>query len=852
MWNVPTTFTPLIGRDSEVLAIVALLKRSDVRLVTLLGTGGIGKTRLSLQVATEVREHFTHGVCFVPLAAVNEPDLVFSTISQELGIQEIGGGSLLEQVKVVLRDKHFLLLLDNFEQVVAAAPLIEDLLAVCLHLKVVVTSRAVLHLQGEHEFPLSPLALPDLHQLPEREALTQYAAIALFVQRTQAILPTFQLTQANAQAVAEICVRLDGLPLAIELAVARIKLLPPQALLARLSHPLQVLTGGAATLPPRQQTLRNTLQWSYNLLDVREQRVFRLLSVFAGIWTLEAVEGVERLINSIESEASSPLDILASLLDKSLLLQIEQEGDEARLIMLETVREYARECLDANGETAITRQAHATYFLTLAEEAESQLKGAQQTRWLERLEREYDNLRAALGWLLEYKEAELALRLCNSLWWFWHLRGHWSEGRRYLAAVLGLARTGEPNMSLARVLYDAADLAYHQDDYAVARSLLEESVAICRQLKLDKELANALGALGVLLHVQDDHDAAHPLLKESETLYRALGSKWELCYFLRKWAQRILMEGDQAQADKLAQEALLLAQELGDKSLIATTLNTLGEIAWHQGDLTQAMLYDREVVNLARELGDKSLSAIALQNLGYIASLQGDLKQAAALAQTGLALARELGDRVSMTWALHSLGYIMVLQGDLAQAFKWYHEGLSLAQEIENETEVGFHLFGLATVAVAEGQFLRATRLLGAVEKRLDIAVDMNADERADYQRAVESVRAQLDAETFAAKWAEGRTMTPERIFALSESAITRQVPAIVSPPPAPTYPDGLTTREVEVLRLLARGWTDTQIAEHLVISPRTVSTHLTSIYRKISVSTRSAATRYALEHKLV
>ncbi len=843
MWKVPITFTPLIGRDKEIADICELLKDPGVRLVTLLGTGGIGKTRLSYQIAREMQPYFADGVCLVPMATVNEPDLVVPTIAQVLGIQEIGAQPVLEQVKVALRDRHFLLLLDNFEQVVTAAPLIEEILEVCPRLKVVVTSREVLHLQAEREFPVPPLGLPNLNQLPEDEALEQYAAVALFVQRARAILPTFQLTQTNARAVAEICVRLDGLPLAIELAAAR-------TLLARLSQLFQVLTGGARTLPLRHQTLRNALQWSYDLLDGEEQRLFRRLSVFAGGWTLEAVEALEKTLNEDETSASFVLDGIASLLDKSLLVQRAREGKELRLIMLRTVREYALELLRESGEGEKIQRAHALYFLTFVEEANLHLKGPQQTTWLEQLERERANLRAALAWLIEHWKAELALRFCGALWWFWYLRGYWSEGRRWLEGALGLAQAGGSTAARARALYAAGNLAYYQDDYAAGRLLLEESIEIYRKLENKRELASALGALGVLMHVQGNLVTARPLLEESEMLLRTPGSKWELAYLLRKLGQRALQEGNLAKAVAYAQEGLALAREQGDRSLIATALLTLGNIATVQGDLTQAVSRNREGLTMARELGDKALIALALQNLGYLASLQGDLTRAVVRAREGLALARELGDKSSINHALHSLGYIASLQGDMKQAAAWFQEGLSLAQEIGAVAQVGWHLVGLAGVAEAEGQPVRAAHLYGAAETRLNVNVSMNDVERADYTRTVESVRGKLGEKIFTAAWAEGRSMTPEQALAAPEKA-PEPVPHTPAPA-APTYPDGLTAREVEVLRLLAAGPTVAEIAEQLVISPRTVTTHITTIYRKIQVSTRSAATRYAIEHKLI
>jgi DNA-binding CsgD family transcriptional regulator/tetratricopeptide (TPR) repeat protein len=516
------------------------------------------------------------------------------------------------------------------------------------------------------------------------------------------------------------------------------------------------------------------------------------------------------------------------------------------------VREYGRELLRESGELEQCQRAHALYYLTLTEEAELHLKGTEQITWLERLELEQVNLQAALAWLIEHRETELALRFCGASWWFWYLRGYWSEGRRWLESALGLAQAEGPTAARAKALYAAGNLAYYQDDYAIARSLLEESVQIYRKLGNKTELANALGALGVLLHVQGHLVTARRLLEESEMLCRTPGSKWELAYLLRKLAYLASREGDLVQAATYAQEGLMLARELGDKSLIATTLLTLGDIAASQGDQAQAMIRDQEGLSLARELGNKSLIAIAVQDLGYLAALQGNLAQSSVRVQEGLSLARELGDKTFITAALRTCGYVAALRGDYTQAAACYQEGLSVAQEIGYEKYIGLHLIGLAEVAAAQEQPRRAVRLFGIAGTILDVKVDMNTTERAGYERVVDSVRSQLGEQAFTAAWAEGRSMTPEQALAAPEQAPGTHTPAVVSHPSAPTYPGDLTAREVEVLRLLAAGQTAAQIGEQLVISPRTVSTHITSIYNKIRVNTRSAATRYAIEHKLV
>ncbi|HET9907941.1 MAG TPA: NB-ARC domain-containing protein, partial [Anaerolineales bacterium] len=419
--NIPVSLTSLVGREQEIETLCQLLHRPDVRLVTITGLGGVGKTSLALQVAHELREAFDDGVVFISLAPIRDPTLIIPTIARLLDVTESPNRLMLDSLKDFLRDRQMLLLLDNFEQIVAAAPLLTELLEACPELRMLVTSREVLRLRGEHEFPLLPLALPDQ---PSLEIMMQYPSVALFVQRAQASQPDFKLTPENTALVTEICARLDGLPLAIELAAARIKLLPPQAMLRQLQEsPLQMLTGGARDLPARQQTLRGTVQWSYDLLNADEQRLFRWLSVFVGGCTLEAAA------KAMGQQAT--LDNLDSLVNKSLLRQHETDHSP-RLSILETIREFGFEQLNHTHELESARRAHATYYLTFAEDAERELTGADQKTWLQRLEREQDNMRAALHWAIEHSEVEFAQRMAGALQPFWFKRGHWSEGRRWL------------------------------------------------------------------------------------------------------------------------------------------------------------------------------------------------------------------------------------------------------------------------------------------------------------------------------------------------------------------------------------------------------------------------------------
>ncbi|HET8850938.1 MAG TPA: adenylate/guanylate cyclase domain-containing protein, partial [Ktedonobacteraceae bacterium] len=517
--SLPVQPTPLIGREQEVVTTGQLLRREDVRLVTLTGPGGTGKTRLGIQVAAGLSDVFADGVYFVSLAPISDAMLVLPAIAKTLGIRDGIGQSLSARLAEVLLKKQVLLLLDNFEQVVGAAPQVADLLSTCPQLKVLVTSREVLHVRAEHEFAVPPLELPDPAHLSELAAIARAPSVALFLQRAQAVKPEFRLTITNARAVAEICVRLDGLPLAIELAAARMKLLSPQVLLTRLGRRLAMLTGGSRDVPARQQTLRNTIEWSYQLLNAWEQRLFRRLSVFVGGCTLLAAEAVCTLPDDGEGEV---LDGVASLIDKSLLKRMEQAGEgseEPRLLMLETIREYGLEVLAARGEEEIALRAHADYFMQFAEEAEPALKGPQLVMWLERLEREHDNLRAALQWALEGGRAEMALRLGTALERFWVVRGHRNEGRAFLERALAGSAGVTPYVR-AKALLAAARLAFIQSNYDQGEVLAQESLALFQELGDRRGIALSLDRLGMAAWRRGNFTAARVLMEEDLALFR--------------------------------------------------------------------------------------------------------------------------------------------------------------------------------------------------------------------------------------------------------------------------------------------------------------------------------------------
>jgi predicted ATPase/class 3 adenylate cyclase/DNA-binding CsgD family transcriptional regulator len=859
--NLPVQLTPFIGREQELTAVQQLLYREDVRLLTLTGPGGTGKTRLGLQVAAELSDRFADGVFFVNLAPVNDPASVMPTIAQTLDIREVTGLPLLERLQEELRQKQMLLLLDNFEQVVTAAVQVGDLLIACPKLKIVVTSREVLHVRAEHEYGVPSLELPDPKHLPDLAALSHYAAVALFLQRAQAVKPDFQITHANARAIAEICARLDGLPLAIELAAARIKLLPPQALLTRLDQRLTVLTSTSRDVPARQQTLGNTLSWSYSLLDAAEQRLFSRLSVFVGGCTLEAVEAVCATLDRGD-EAGLVMDRVASLIDKSLLQQIEQEGQEPRLVMLETVREYGLERLTVNGEIEVTRQAHAIDYLELAEEAELELGGPQQSLWLERLEREHDNLRAALRWLLEQEEAgqhkEMALRLGSALHGFWYLRGHNSEGRTFLEQAL-VGSEGVVASARAKALFATGEMLIRLGDQDQARVLFEESLALYRELKDTAGIARSLQGLGWVAQNRGNYTAARLVTEEALALWREVGDRKQIASSLLLVGLLYDTQGEAEGARTLYEESLSLARQLGNQSAIANALFMLAEGHFlSQGDPMAVRSRLEEVLALYNEVGDKPGIANYFYLSARLALSQGNVVTARQFSEECVRLNRELGDPNRIAFALSILGEVEASQGNYSTARSLYEESLAIASKACDKEYISFYQEELAGVVAAQGEPVWAVRLWGAAEVlREAIGAPRAPFDRVSYERSVAGARALLGEQAFAAGWAQGRTMTPEQALA-AQGPVTLSQPVPTAPSstppakPAATYPDGLTAREVEVLRLVAQGLTDPQVAEQLVISPHTVNSHLKAIYGKLGVSSRSAATRYAMEHQLV
>jgi non-specific serine/threonine protein kinase len=827
--GLPAQPTPLLGREIETAAVRAVLLHPTTRLVTLTGPGGVGKTRLAAQVADELVEAFADGVVFVSLAPVGEPGLVAAAIAHAVGAPEHGDQPLASRLAAWLRARRMLLVLDNYEHVVAAAPLVGELLAACPDLKALATSRMPLHLAGEQEFPVPPLATPVVGQTSGADSPARYPALALFVERARAVRPELTV-DAAAPAVAAICRHLDGLPLAIELAAARVKLLTPPELLARLSGTadeaspaaLRLLTGGPRDAPARQRTLRDTIAWSYALLDPDEQRLFRRLAVFVGGCTLEAAEAVAGPdVNEPRPELGA-LDGVASLVDKSLLRHLGQTDGVTRVGMLETVREFGLEQLMAAGEADRLGRRHLAYCLALVERAEPGLTSAEQGRWIDRLEAERGNMGAALRWALDHAELEAAVRLGGALWRFWYMRGSLTEGRRWLERALPDA-DGVAPVVRAKALIGAGVLAHYQGDLSRAAALCGEGLALCRAAGDDGGVADALLGLALVARSGGNLAAAGAMYAESLALLRELGAPWRVAYAATYAGLVLLLRGEVAAARRSVEEGLALFRAIGDRWGVARSLDILGAIR----------------------------------------SRQGDYAAGRALCEEALVIQRATGDRLGVIRSLSSLGDVALGLGDPAAARRRYRQSIALLSGMGDWLSLSHSLAGLAVAAVAEGRMASAARFIGAATALLEEkggAEDWFGN--IDFARGQATARAALGQERFAAARAEGRAMTVEQLLTAEDEATDLALADDGSPPvanpalgaasdaasPATSagWPVGLTAREREILPLVVQGLSDAAIAARLSVSVRTVNGHVASILGKTGCPNRTALATWA------
>jgi predicted ATPase/class 3 adenylate cyclase/Tfp pilus assembly protein PilF len=723
--NLPQQVTSFIGREEELAELQRLMAKT--RLLTLTGSGGSGKTRLGLQLAADSLERFPDGAWLVELAPLSSPALVAQTVATVLRLKEEPDKPIEETLTRELKDKRLLLLLDNCEHLLeVCARLADSLQRQCPHLTILASSREALGISGEQAFRVPSLSLPDPGQMHTPASVVPFTSVQLFIDRALLARPDFQVTDQNASMLASICYRLDGIPLAIELAAARVRHLSVKEINSKLDQRFRLLTGGSRTALPRQQTLRSLIDWSYDLLNEPEKRLLQRLSVFAGGWALEASEQV---CAGDGVEAREVLDLLTSLADKSLVL-VEQDDQRTHYRLLETVRQYARERLLESGSGEAVRGRHRDYYLALAEEAAPKLHGPDQAEWLRQLEGEHENLRACLEWSLAEQESETGLRFCRALFQFWWTRGYLSEGRKCFARVLETSGAGEPKLERARALKAAGVLAYQQRDYLAARRLNEECLSIGRQLGDRKGIADALNNLGLVVCDQGDFAAARALYEES----------------------------------------LATKRELGDRPGIANSLNNLGNVAFDQADFVRARALYEESLSIARELGDQEAVARLLGNLGNVATHQGSFASARTLHEQALAIKRELGHRQRIASSLISLGTLALNEGDLDSARARYKEGLAIVRGLGDRMGIAESLEGLAAVVAALGSSLRAARIWGAAARlRDEFGSPLPPRDRPFYERRVAAARAAMGNDNaFDDSWNEGRALTLEPAIELA------------------------------------------------------------------------------------
>ncbi len=807
--NLPAPRSSFVGREREIEEVKREL--AVTRLFTLTGVGGSGKTRLALEVTRDLVEAYPNGVWLVEFAPLSEEVLVPKAVAEALKVPERPAQPLADTLAEVLRNRELLLILDNCEHLLeAVARLVDRLLDSCSHLRIMATSREAIGVEGEIRWVVPPLSVPEPQGTPSSEELGGYESVRLFLERARERDPTFSLSPPNALAVADICRMLEGIPLAIELAAARVGTLSVGQISQRLGGSLELLTRGGRTAVPRHRTLQGALGWSYDLLSESERKLFRKISVFAGGWTLEASEAVGSGDGVEEREV---LDLLSGLVEKSLVMVRGGDPGGARYRLLEPVRQYALDKLEESDEVEEARRRHAEFFLGIAEKTEMEMRGAEQATWLDRLEAEHDNLRGALSWALERGGPELGLHLAAAFWWFWESRGYLVEGRRWLEQAL--AKGSRASASRAKALDGVGWLALSVGDIDRAVAAAEEGLKLHAQVALEPSVA--------------------------ASLRRNLGITAEI-------------RGDYEQATELFREGLALGQEAEDKFNVVWALLNLGKVSSDQGDHERAAQFYEEGLSLCRESGYTTplpnfLSALVCELL-----LQGDQERATTLNTEASALVRKqganLGGHSRIPGTLERLGWAALLLGDQERAKGWHEEHLRLSQELGNKLIATESLEGLACAVGTKGETERAAKLFGAAQGlREAVGYQKSLSERAVQEPYLVASRSRLEEAAWEAAFAEGRTMELEEAV---EYALSEEEPSTATLfSSRPEHPAGLTSREIEVLGLVAAGMTSAQIAKELFLSPRTVEAHLASIYHKLGVTSRAGATRFALEHGL-
>ncbi|MBI5651877.1 MAG: hypothetical protein HZC40_15785 [Chloroflexi bacterium] len=901
--NLPLALTRFIGREKEIAEVTRLLGDLPgflnleglprTRLLTLTGSGGCGKTRLALQVARDLTGFrnlsglapFPDGVWLIELSALADPALVPQTVASIFDLRASGNLAPMDLLKNYLREKNLLLVLDNCEHLIdACAQLAEALLTSCPDLKILATSREPLNIAGEITFRVPSLALPDLRGQPQGlplHDLAQFEAIQLFTERARVAQSDFALTDANKAFIAQICARLDGMPLALELAAARVKTLSVEQIAARLDDRFHLLTTGSRTAPTRQQTLRAAMEWSYALLSDDERIVLNRVSVFAGGWTLDAAEAVtnpksqkpnpkiENRNSKIEIQntetAPAPigisdlgfgiLDVLSRLVDKSLVIAETRDG-ATRYRMLETIRQYAREELAQaeSGERANVQNRHLEFFVKLAEEAEPKLRRAEQIIWFNRLESELDNFRAALDWSTRAEKIETGLRLGGALGQFWVRHGYWSEGHKRLVALLK-SKGGEKSLARANALHLAAELSNRTGFFVEMRPLFEESIQMLRELGEEGKrwLGYAL-ARYAWAYLDRDLALARTLIEEGIRTSRESGNLFGLGHCLVALGLATRRLSDFGTARSALEESAALFQTLGDMHMYALALNSHAVVDYFEGHLHKAKTSYEHALRIFQELNDKIGVGAAVVGLGDIARLQGNYAEASALLQKNLTLHRNMGQvHREVVLDLYYLGLLELTKGNLRESNEYLQESITQAHKANLRFWLPFLMdaFGYlaATVKLPE----RAARLFGAAEVlREQLQTPMPPVYRDDYEKYLPLARAQLDDAMFNAAFAEGRAMNLDQAiaFALAEIEIP-DAPALSPRQIAKEKFDGLTAREREVAALIAQGKSNRAIADALVLSERTIEGHVTNILNKLGFNARTQIATWAVEKGL-
>lgn len=841
--GLPVPLTPLIGRQREVEEVSAVLRGDGVRLLTLTGSGGVGKTRLAIAVAAAVLNEFPDGVVGVPLGRLTDTTVLAASIANAVGVREAGGRPLAAQLASSLRDRTMLLVLDGLEGVARDAGLLPELLAECPGLKILVTSRVVLHVTAEHLYEVLPLSQAGTGTAAGASP-GMPDALQLFAQRARAATAAFSLTAENEPAITEICRRLDGLPLAIELAAARIRHFAPGTLLARLERRLPLLTDGPRDAPAHQRTLTATISWSHDLLEEPERRLLRSIAVFAGGCTLEAAMRV-----GDAQEAS-----LLTLVDHSLLRRFDASGGEARFVMLDTVREFALDRLAESGEWETVRGRHAMWCLDLVTPAEAAIGTGAQQQWIVPIEMEHANLRAAMQMAKDAGDGETLARLAGGLWPFWYARGFLTEGRGWLADAL--AMVGERTDLRLKLLIGSGALAHVQADDVSASRALGEALDLGRAAGEPRTLSLALTLLGAVARDRGDYGRSEALLQEGLERARMADDAWASGMALNALAILHERRGEFDRAAAVLQESAALAEASSDIWGKVHAISNMAHLRHRLGEFEQASSLYEQGAALYREIGDRRGEANALTNLGRIAERLGDLDRAVDLHSQSLEVTHALGDRRGTATALANRGVAHLRRGDLGHAGEDLRESLAIRFDTTDREGIATCLEKLSEVAIARGRAERGVRLWATSAALRDaIGAPLAPSERASYDVVMAAARSMLGDATVAELWACGREDTIERAVrsALDGDLEGTSPPAVVASRPEQVKgpATGLTPRELEVLRLLEEH-TDREIADALSIGPRTVATHVTNILNKLGVNTRTAAVASAIRHGLI